>query len=96
MQHAAYSRAHAHTIRVCDCAVPGVQLMISLAVLVGRFKVALAPQMGGWQGCHDREANAFTLQLIGGNWLVFTPRDAADKDEDFLIRARHSVHCSEP
>ena len=73
-----------------------VQLMVTLAVLLGRFKVTLAPQMGGWQGCHDREVNAFTLQLIGGNWLVFAPRDAAAREDDFLIRARPSLFCTEP
>lgn len=51
-----------------------VQLTTALAVLLGRFEVSLAPQMGGWEGCRAKELNAFTLLTIGGNWLLFKPR----------------------
>ena len=42
-----------------------LQLTTVLANVIGRYKVALAPQMGGWAGCREREINAFTLMVIG-------------------------------
>ena len=42
-----------------------LQLVTALAVLIGRFEIALAPQMGGWEGCREKELNAFTLLTIG-------------------------------
>ena len=32
-----------------------MQLTTALAVLLGRFEVSLAPQMGGWAGCRAKE-----------------------------------------
>ncbi len=51
-----------------------MQVPTILAVLLGRFQVGLAPQMGGYEGVLARQLNAFTLSLKGGCHLRFTPR----------------------
>ena len=51
-----------------------LQLTTILVNIIGNFEVTLDPSMGGWAGCKARELNAFTLILVGGNLLRFTPR----------------------
>ncbi len=45
-----------------------------LGTLLGRFSVALAPRMGGYEGVLERQTIAFTLAVDGGLWLNFRPR----------------------
>ena len=51
-----------------------MQVPAILAMVLGRFAVELAPQMGGYKGLLARQQNAFTLSLRGGCHLRFRPR----------------------
>ena len=55
-------------------ATAATQVPAILAILIGRFQVDLAPQMGGYEGILARQLNAFTLSLKGGCHLRFKPR----------------------
>lgn len=43
-------------------------------MVLGRFEVELAEQMGGYEGLLARQINAFTLSLKGGCHLRFRSR----------------------
>jgi hypothetical protein len=51
-----------------------MQVPTILAMVLGRFAVELAPQMGGYEGVLARQLNAFTLSLKGGCLLRFKSR----------------------
>ena len=63
-QHISRGRVWTHSLQV-----PAI-----LAMVLGRFAVELAPQMGGYRGLLARQLNAFTLSLKGGCLLRFLPR----------------------
>lgn len=46
----------------------------ALAMLVGRFKLKVAPRMGGRDGVRAKEAMKLTLQCSGGMWLELEER----------------------
>jgi hypothetical protein len=50
------------------------QVPTILAMVLGRFEVELAEQMGGYEGLLARQINAFTLSLKGGCHLRFRSR----------------------
>lgn len=46
-----------------------------IASVVGSFRLALAPEVDGWQGLLGRRMYHTTLQVCGGLPMLLTPRE---------------------
>lgn len=60
-----------------DCAgqaLARLELQAVIAMLVGRFEIELAPEVGGWEGLLARRMYHITLQVQGGLPMRFRPR----------------------
>lgn len=51
-----------------------LQLHATVAAIASRFEISLAPRMGGWEGCLERQQQAVTMTIDGGVLLQFKLR----------------------
>lgn len=52
----------------------GMQVRVMLATICGRFRLELAPEMGGEAGVLEKQISSFTLAVDGGLHMYFHDR----------------------